>query len=79
MPEDPVEVRKALLETYVPTDIIDGFCSQCSADDLERQLEIYQNKQVPSLLALYCPLCGALFFIGLPSLEESLLEPGESD
>ncbi len=67
MPEDPAEVRKALLETYTPTDFIEGYCSQCSLDDLESQLEIYKNIQIPSLLALYCPFCGALFFLGLPA------------
>ncbi len=78
MPEDPAEVRKALLETYSPTDIIDGYCSHCSIEDIERQLEIYQNIQVPSLLALYCPLCGALFFLGLPPPDESLVDPKKS-
>ncbi len=74
MPVSPEEIRKNLLESFMPTDIITATCSHCSAGDPKKQIEIYQNIQVPFMFALFCPECGALFFLSLP-MDEGFLEP----
>lgn len=55
------DFRKTLEKKYDLTDALMGTCTLCSTDSAPAMLEVYRHREIPVILALFCPRCGSLF------------------
>jgi len=66
------DFRKTLEQKYELTDDILGTCTLCSRAPQPALLEVYRHREIPRIIALFCPRCGSLFQIDARSLGDEL-------
>jgi len=66
----PSDFRATLAGKSHVTDALSCVCKLCARGERVQHLEGYRHKEIPQILALFCPKCGGLFRVevgeGLP-------------
>jgi len=55
------DFRNTLEQKYDLADALQGICTLCSTESKPIMLEVYRHREIPAIIALFCPRFGSLF------------------